>query len=215
MTKVRVAGFSVSLDGFGAGPEQSLENPLGQGGMEIHRWALHTKAFKSMLGQEGGSEGTDNDYAARAMTGFGAFIMGRNMFGPERGPWKDEEWKGWWGDNPPYHAPVFVLTHFAREPIEMKGGTTFYFVASCLSDALGLARAAAGERDVKIAGGPATVREYLRLGAIDELHLAFAPVFLGRGEQLLEDIDLPALGYQVTQTAATDDAMHVVLSKGP
>ncbi len=202
MPRVRVGGFSVSLDGFGAGPEQSINDPLGKRGMELHQWFFGTRTFRAMHGQSGGSDDLDGRYAARSMEGFGAFILGRNMFGPIRGPWPDEAWKGWWGDTPPYHAPVFVLTHHARAPIEMKGGTTFYFVTDGPAAALAQAKAAAGERDVKIGG------------AIDELHLAIAPVVLGRGEALFAGIDLPALGYSVKEHVATEKATHVVLRRG-
>lgn len=213
MPKVRVAGFSVSLDGFGAGPEQSLQDPLGKRGKELHSWAFPTRTFQTMFGKEGGSEGVDDDYARRSMDGFGAFILGRNMFGPVCGEWPDESWKGWWGDNPPYHAPTFILTHYARDPIVMEGGTTFYFVTDGIEAALEQAWAAAGDRDVKIGGGVSTVRQYLQAGLIDELHFAFSPVMLGRGEAMFAGIDLPALGFSVTETAATDLATHIVLSR--
>ena len=213
MKKVRVAGFSLSLDGFGAGPEQSIDDPLGKRGKELFQWYFGTKTFRTMFGQEGGSDGIDEQFAARAMDGFGAFILGRNMFGPIRGDWPDENWKGWWGDNPPYHAPTFVLTHFPRDPIVMAGGTTFHFVTGGIEAALDLARNAAGDRDVKIGGGAATVRQYLEAGAIDELHLAIAPVVLGRGEQLFAGLDLPSLGFSVTEHAASEFATHVVLTK--
>ena len=213
MAKVRVRGFSVSLDGFGAGPEQGINDPLGKRGMELHQWFFGTKTFRAMHGEGGGSDGVDEKYAARSMEGFGAFVVGRNMFGPIRGPWPDESWKGWWGDSPPYHAPVFVLTHHRRAPIEMKGGTTFHFVTDGIDAALEQAKAAAGDRDIKIGGGVATVRQYLVAGVIDELHLAIAPVVLGRGESLFAGIDLPALGYSVTENVATESATHVVLSR--
>ena len=213
MTKVRVAGFSVSLDGFGAGPEQSLQDPLGKRGRELHQWMFHTRMFQQMIGKGGGSEGVDNEYATRSMEGFGAFILGRNMFGPIRGPWPDEEWKGWWGPNPPYHAPTFVLTHHPRDPIEMEGGTTFIFVTDGIEAALDQAKRAAGGRDVKIGGGVETVRQYLRAGAIDELHFAFSPVMLGEGEAMFAGIDLPGLGFRVTEHQATEKAMHLVLSR--
>ena len=213
MPKVRVAGFSVSLDGFGAGPEQSLQDPLGKRGKELHSWAFPTRTFQTMFGKEGGSEGVDNDYARRSMDGFGAFILGRNMFGPVRGEWPDESWKGWWGYNPPYHAPTLILTHYARDPIVMEGGTTFYFVTDGIEAALEQAKAAAGDRDVKIGGGVSTVRQYLQAGLIDELHFAFSPVMLGKGEAMFAGIDLPALGFSVTETAATDLATHIVLSR--
>jgi len=213
MAKVRVAGFAVSLDGYGAGPEQSLQDPLGKRGTELHRWFFGTKSFKAMFGQEGGSEGVDNDYAHRSMDGFGAFILGRNMFGPIRGEWPDESWKGWWGDNPPYHAPTYILTHHKRDPIVMEGGTTFYFVTDGIEAALEQAKAAAGGLDVKIGGGVSTVRQYLQAGLIDQLHFVFSPVMLGQGEAMFARIDLPALGFSVTETAATELATHVVLSR--
>lgn len=213
MTRVRVAGFSVSLDGFGAGPEQSLEDPLGKRGQALHAWLFHTRMFREMQGQAGGSDGLDQAYAHRSMQGFGAFILGRNMFGPIRGPWPDESWKGWWGDDPPYHAPTFVLTHHPRDPIEMAGGTTFIFVTDGIEAALDQARRAAGARDVKIGGGVETVRQYLRAGLIDELHFAFAPVVLGQGEAMFAGIDLPALGYRVAEHQASPLATHVVLSR--
>jgi dihydrofolate reductase len=213
MTKVRVAGFSISLDGFGAGPEQSLENPLGQRGRELHEWMFGTRMFRTMIGKDGGSDGVDQAYAHRSMDGFGAFIIGRNMFGPIRGPWPDESWKGWWGDNPPYHAPTFVLTHHSRDPIEMDGGTTFIFVTDGIEVALEKAKLAANGRDVKIGGGAEMVRQYLRAGLIDELHIALSPVLLGQGEKIFTGIDLPALGYRVTEQQATDLATHIVLSR--
>jgi len=213
MGRVRVAAFSVSLDGFGAGSEQSLQDPLGKRGRELHNWFVGTKTVRAMFGKEGGSEGVDEKYAHRSMDGFGAFILGRNMFGPIRGEWPDGSWKGWWGDNPPYHAPTFILTHYPREPIVMEGGTTFHFVTDGIEAALERARAAAGDRDVKIGGGVSTVRQYLRAGLIDELHFALSPVVLGRGEAMFEGLDLPALGYSVTEAASTELATHVVLGR--
>ena len=213
MGRVRVAAFSVSLDGFGAGSEQSLQDPLGKRGRELHNWFVGTKTVRAMFGKEGGSEGLDEKYAHRSMEGFGAFILGRNMFGPIRGEWPDGSWKGWWGDNPPYHAPTFILTHYPREPIVMEGGTTFHFVTDGIEAALERARAAAGDRDVKIGGGVSTVRQYLRAGLIDELHFALSPVVLGRGEAMFEGLDLPALGYSVTEAASTELATHVVLGR--
>ena len=213
MPKVRAAGFSISLDGFGAGPEQSLEHPLGLGGRELHTWMFGTRFFRAMIGQDGGSDGVDQAYAHRSMDGFGAFILGRNMFGPSRGPWTDDGWTGWWGPNPPYHAPTFVLTHHPREPIVMEGGTTFVFVTEGIEAALAQARAAAGALDVKIGGGVRTVRQYLGAGLIDELHLAVSPVALGRGEALFAGLDLPALGYRVTEHQATEHATHIVLAR--
>ena len=213
MSRVRVGGFSISLDGFGAGPEQSLEHPLGLRGQELHQWIFDTRFFQTMIGREGGSDGVDQAYAQRAMDGFGAFILGRNMFGPSRGPWTDDGWKGWWGDNPPYHAPTFILTHHAREPIEMEGGTTFVFVTEGIEAALEQARAAAGGLDVKIGGGVETVRQYLGAGLIDELHFASSPVVLGQGEAMFAGLDLPALGYRVTEHQATEHATHIVLAR--
>ncbi|MGZ5984068.1 MAG: dihydrofolate reductase family protein [Caulobacteraceae bacterium] len=213
MSRVRVGGFSISFDGFGAGPEQSLENPLGRRGRELHQWAFPTRFFQTMFGKEGGSEGVDNDYAQRSMSGFGAFILGRNMFGPVRGPWPDESWKGWWGSNPPYHAPTFVLTHHPRDPIEMEGGTTFIFVTEGIEAALEQAKAAAGDLDVKIGGGVETVRQYLRAGLIDEMHFALSPVVLGQGEAMLAGIDLPSLGFRVTEHQASEHATHIVLAR--
>jgi dihydrofolate reductase len=217
MTKVRVGGFSVSLDGFGAGPEQSLEDPLGKGGRTLHQWMFGTRMFQAMIGKKGGSDGIDDAYAQRSMAGFGAFILGRNMFGPIRGPWPgegpDESWKGWWGNNPPYHAPTFVLTHHPRDPIEMEGGTTFIFVTEGIEAALDQAKRAAKDRDVKIGGGVETVRQYLRAGLIDELHFAFSPVIIGQGEAMFAGIDLPALGFRVTEHQASERATHIVLSR--
>lgn len=213
MPKVRVAGFGVTQDGFSAGPDQSLENPLGVGGPKMFGWFFPTQAFRAMHGQGDGTTGPDNDFAFRAMDGFGAFILGRNMFGPVRGPWVNEDWKGWWGDDPPYHAPTFVLTHHARDPIVMQGGTTFYFVTGGIHEALRLAKEAAGEKDVKIGGGVSTVRQYLQAGLVDSMHLAIVPEFLGRGESLFHGIDLPGLGFEVTEKVVTDAATHLVLEK--
>jgi dihydrofolate reductase len=209
--RVRVAGFAVSLDGFGAGPEQSLQDPLGKGGKDLHGWFFGTKTFKAMFGEGGGSEGVDEAFAHRSMDGFGAFILGRNMFGPIRGAWPDDEWKGWWGDNPPYHAETFILTRHARDSIEMKGGTTFHFVTEGIHAALDRARNAAGKRDVKIGGGVSTVRQYLQAKLIDELHLAISPVLLGQGEAIFQGLDLPELGYRVMETTASELATHVII----
>jgi len=213
MPKVRVAGFGVSLDGFSAGLAQSLQDPLGKRGPEIFQWFFHTRTFHAMLGQVDGSTGVDDTFAHRAMENFGAFILGRNMFGPVRGPWPDDTWKGWWGDNPPYHAPTFILTHHERDPIVMEGGTTFHFVTTGIEDALRLAKQAAGEKDVKIGGGVSTVRQYLQAGLVDSIHLALGPVILGQGEALLTGIDLLALGFSVTERVPTEHAMHVVMEK--
>ena len=213
MNKVIVSGFSLSVDGYGAGPEQSLEDPLGKRGEELHTWIVETAMFHEMVGKDGGSQGIDNDYATRSMDGFGAFILGRNMFGPVRGDWPDDSWKGWWGDNPPYHAPTFVLTHYPRDPIEMEGGTVFHFVTDGIKVALEQARSAAGEKNVKIGGGVSTVRQYLQAGLIDEMHLAISPVVFGQGEAMFAGLDLPALGFRVIEHAATDAATHFVLAR--
>ena len=210
MGKVRVRGFTISLDGFGAGPDQSLQHPMGKGGQDLHKWVFPTRAFRSMIGQDGG---TDDRFADAAMDGFGAFILGRNMFGPAGNDWGGPDWKGWWGDNPPYHAPTFILTHHPRAPIVMEGGTTFHFVTGGIEEALAQAQAAAGDLDVKIGGGVSTVRKYLLAGAIDELHLAVSPIVLGRGEHLFAGIDLPSLGYRVSETDPTELASHIVLTR--
>lgn len=216
MGKVVVRGFSVSLDGFGAGPRQDLQNPLGVAGPEMFAWFMHTRTWLKQRGQEGGETGVDDEIAAQAMSGLGAWILGRNMFGPVRGPWPDESWKGWWGDEPPYHVPVFVLTHHARPSFTMKGNTTFHFVTDGIQAALARAKEAAGERDIRIGGGPATVRQYLREGLIDELQLTISPVLLGSGEPLFANIDLRALGYEcVKHTPSVRAVAHIVLRKRP
>ena len=213
MARIRVAAFSLSIDGFGAGPDQSINDPLGKRGMELHQWFFGTRTFRTMIGKDGGSTGTDEKYAAAGDSGFGAFILGRNMFGPVRGEWPDEEWKGWWGPNPPYHAPTFILTHYAREPIVMEGGTTFHFITGGIEEALEKAKVAAGDKDVKIGGGVSTVRQYLQAGLIDEMHFAISPVVLGKGEAMFEGIDLPSLGFFVKSHEMTESATHIVLSK--
>lgn len=214
MGKVKVAAFSISLDGFGAGPGQNLENPLGLHGMELHKWVFPTESFQKMHGSgAGGSTGIDNDFAVAAISKLGAWILGRNMFGPIRGAWPNDEWKGWWGPNPPYHVPVFVLTHHTRPPLEMEGGTTFHFVTDGIESALRQAKAAAGDKDIRIGGGVATVRQYLEAGAIDELHLAYSPVYLGQGENLLQGFDLPKLGFTKIQHKQGEEAPHVILMK--
>ncbi len=215
MPIVKVAAFAVSLDGYAAGPRQGLDNPLGERGPELMSWFFPTHTFRSMHGDgSAGEKGIDDGMAAAAMAGNGAWILGRNMFGPVRGPWPDEEWKGWWGDAPPYHVPVFVLTHHARKPLEMKGGTTFHFVTDGIESALRQAKAAAGAKDVRIGGGVATVRQYLRAGAIDEMHLALSSVLLGDGENLFTGMNLPQMGFAVAKTVRGENATHVVLKKG-
>ncbi|HEX7220652.1 MAG TPA: dihydrofolate reductase family protein [Burkholderiales bacterium] len=212
--KVRVNCFAISLDGYGAGPDQSLKNPLGVGGENLHKWFVPTRTFQAMLlGKQGGKTGVDDDFARRGIENLGAWILGRNMFSPSRGDWPDDGWKGWWGDNPPYHVPVFVLTHHARKSIEMAGGTTFHFVTGGIEEALRRAREAAGAKDVRIGGGVSTVRQYLRAGLVDEMHFAISPILLGSGEHLLSGLDLPALGYHVREQVASQDATHVVVEK--
>jgi len=215
MARVRVHNFSISIDGYGAGPRQTREEPLGVGGEALHDWFVGTRAFQRIIGKEGGTTGPDDDVAARAGQGVGAYVMGRNMFGPIRGPWPDDAWRGWWGKNPPYHAPVFVLTHHERAPIEMEGGTVFHFVTGGAREAMDRALAAAGERDVQVGGGVSTVRQYLQAGLIDELHVAIAPRLLGSGEHLFHGLDLAALGYECTSHVPTAAATHVVLTRRP
>jgi dihydrofolate reductase len=213
MARLRVHAFSVSIDGYGAGPNQDLDNPLGVGGTALHEWHFGTRTFQKMHGKANGATGVDDDFAARGFENIGAWILGRNMFGPIRGPWPDDEWKGWWGANPPYHTPVFVLTHHARSSMTMEGGTTFHFVTDGIHAALQRAVEAAGGKDVRLGGGVATIRQYLNAGLIDEMHLAISPVLLGHGEHLLGGIDVVKLRYECTEHAATSQAMHLVLMK--
>ena len=214
MSRLRVHSFSISIDGFGAGPNQDLEHPLGERGPELFDWFFHTRTWQRMHGNEEGETGTDDQIAATGFDGIGAWILGRNMFGPVRGPWPDDSWKGWWGDEPPYHVPAFVLTHHARAPLAMKGGTVFHFVTDGIDSALRQAKAAAGDRDVRLGGGVSTIRQYLRAGLIDELRLVISPVLMGTGEQLLNGIDLRALGYEcVDHVAGSRAAAHVTLRK--
>jgi dihydrofolate reductase len=214
VSRVCVRSFALSLDGYGAGPRQDLQNPLGVRGTDLMAWFFETRTWRSMHGEEGGETGVDDSLAGQGFEGIGAWILGRNMFGPVRGPWPDESWRGWWGDEPPYHTPVFVLTHHARPPLRMAGGTEFHFITGGIHAALAEARAAAGGRDVRVGGGVATVRQYLQAGLIDELHLALRPVLLGAGEHLLHDIDLRALGYECTNSIAGERATHMVLRRG-
>jgi dihydrofolate reductase len=213
MAKLRVHAFSISLDGYGAGPDQSRETPLGAGGEELHEWMFPTRTFQQMVGNAGGTTGVEDELTRRGFENVGAWIMGRNMFASSRGPWPEDGWKGWWGDDPPYHAPVFVLTHHARAPIPMAGGTTFHFVTDGAQAALRRALEAAGGRDVRVSGGVATIRQYLTAGLIDEMHLAIAPRLLGSGEHLLAGIDLSELGYRVAEHVPTAAATHVVVTK--
>ena len=214
MSSLRVHGFSLSLDGFGAGTDQSLEQPLGRGGEGLHQWMFPTRTFQSLYGKGEGTTGIDDRFAVRGFDNIGAWILGRNMFGPVRGPWPDERWKGWWGEEPPYRAPVFVLTHHARPPIEMKGGTIFHFVTGGIHEALDRACEAAGGKDIRLGGGAATIRQYLEAKLVDEMHLAISPVLLVRGEALLAGLALPELGYSIAEHVASDAATHVVIARG-
>jgi dihydrofolate reductase len=213
MPKVKVAAIGVSIDGFAAGPDQTLTNPLGVRGPELMGWFFPTKSFNDMHGRGGGTTGADNQFAERSFQNIGAWIMGRNMFGPIRGPWPDESWKGWWGANPPYHVPTFVLTHHSRPPLEMEGGTKFLFVTDGIHSALDQARKSAGDKDVRIGGGVSTIRQFLEAGLVDEMHLALMPVLLGRGENLFSGLDLHRLGFQCVERVSTEQATHVVLER--
>ena len=214
MSMLRVESLTLSLDGYGAGPDQDVDNPLGVGGAALHGWAFNTRTFqRELFGSDGGEPGIDDDFAARGFRNVGAWILGRNMFGPVRGPWLDERWRGWWGENPVYHAPVFVLTHYARAPLVMEGGTTFHFVTEGIDVALTRARAAAGPKDVRLSGGVQTIQQYLRRRLVDEMHFVIAPVLLGQGERLFAGIDLPALGYTCTGHVVSANATHVVVSR--
>ena len=217
MSRLVVRNFAVSIDGFGAGPDQDLEHPLGVGGELLMEWFFHTRTWRAMHAEpgdeQGGETGIDDQIAARGMEGFGAWILGRNMFGPVRGSWPDESWTGWWGDEPPYHVPTFVLTHHARRPLMMKGGTEFRFVTEGIHAALEQARAAAGDRDIRVGGGASTIRQFLKAALIDELHLAIRPVLLGRGEPLFQGLDLRSLGYECAEHRTGERAMHVWLRK--
>jgi dihydrofolate reductase len=213
MPKLRVHGFTISVDGYGAGPNQDLDNPLGVGGLALHEWAFATRTFRQMFGSDGGTTGIDDDFAARGFSNIGAWIIGRNMFGPVRGPWPDETWKGWWGDNPPYHTPVFVLTNHPQASIAMGGGTTFHFVTDGIQVALQRASEAAGGQDIRLGGGVATIQQYLRAGLVDEMHLAISPILLGAGDQLFAGIDAAKLGYQLKEHVPTPNTTHLVFSR--
>lgn len=212
--RLRVHAFGISIDGYSAGPAQSLANPLGVGGLALHDWAFATRTFQRIHGKDGGATGPDDDFAARGFENIGAWIIGRNMFGPVRGPWPDKSWKGWWGENPPYHTLVFVLTHHERAPLAMAGETTFQFVTGGIHSALQRAIAASNGKDIRLGGGIATAQQFLRAGLVDEIHLAIAPVLLGSGERLFENLDLLKLGFTCTEHVATPNATHVVLSRG-
>jgi dihydrofolate reductase len=214
MSRLRVHNFSISLDGYGAGPRQSVDNPLGVGGEALHDWFVPTRTFQRTYDKQGGEPDPDDELAARMWQNIGAWIMGRNMFGPIRGPWPDESWKGWWGENPPYHVDVFVLTHYARDPVQMEGGTTFHFVTDGIHVALERAKTSAKGKDVLVGGGASLIRQYLQAGLIDDMHIAVSPILLGSGEHLLHGIDLPALGYRPTRYVGTARAAHYLLSKG-
>jgi len=213
MSKLRVNGFSVSIDGYGAGPDQSRDQPLGVGGHALHEWMFATRTARKLFGGEGGESGVDDDFVARGFRNVGAWILGRNMFGPVRGAWPDESWRGWWGDEPPYHTPVFVLTHHPRQSLTMRGGTTFHFVTDGIESALRQAREAAAGKDVRLGGGASSIRQYLQARLIDELHVAISPVLLGSGEAPFGGIDLLKLGYRCTEHVPTARATHVVLTR--
>ena len=213
MSRLIVRSFGVSIDGYGAGPDQDLEHPLGVNGPDLMEWFFQSRAWRKMHGMEGGETGVDDRIAEEGLAGLGAWILGRNMFGPVRGPWPDESWRGWWGEEPPYHVPVYVLTHHPRPPLRMQGGTEFRFVTGGIHSALEQARAAAGESDVRLGGGVSTIRQFLAARLIDELHLAVRPVLLGRGEALFQGIDLRALGYECVKHVAGERAMHVYLQR--
>jgi dihydrofolate reductase len=213
MSKLRILSFSISVDGYGAGPNQSVQEPLGVGGEDLHGWLVRTRTFQKTYGKDGGETGVDDDFAARGFENVGAWILGRNMFGPVRGAWPDNSWKGWWGENPPYHSDVFVLTHHARAPISMQGGTTFHFVTDGIEAALERAKAAAQGRDVRLGGGASVIRQYLQARLVDEMHLAVSPMLLGSGEHLLAGLDLLALGYTCSRAVNGESASHYVITK--
>jgi dihydrofolate reductase len=215
MSRLRVHCLSMSLDGYVAGPHQSLEEPIGLGGEGLHAWMFECRTWREMTGQAGGTEGVDDGFMAVGFDGIGATVMGRNMFGPVRGPWAPvagKEWRGWWGDDPPYHHAVFVLTHHPHAPIEMQGGTTFHFVTDGIESALEQARGAAGEQDIRLGGGAATVRQYLRAGLVDDLHIAIAPILLGAGERLFDDLGDAVDRYECVEMVRGELATHVRLT---
>jgi len=211
--RLRILNFAISLDGYAAGPDQSVDNPLGVGGTRLHEWAFATRTGRAIHGMEGGEQGLDDDFLAAGDRDIGATIMGRNMFGPIRGSWGDAEWKGWWGDEPPYHHPVFVLTHHARDSLEMAGGTTFHFVDDGIEAALARALQAAGGSDVRLGGGAATIQQYLRAGLVDELHVAIVPILLGRGERLFDHLGGGAPGYECVELVSSPAVTHARLQR--
>ena len=213
MSRLRVHSFSISIDGFGAGPDQSQQEPLGIGGEALHDWIVNTRTFHGLQGKSGGTTGVDDDFTARGFSNIGAWILGRNMFGPVRGPWPDETWRGWWGKNPPYHVPVFVLTHHSRPPLTMEGGTVFHFVTDGMEAALDRARRAAGDKDIRLGGGASTIRQYLEARHVDEMHVAVSPILLGSGESLMSGLDLLKLGYRCTEHVGTPNATHYVIAR--
>ena len=213
MSRLRVHGFAISLDGYGAGPGQDVGNPLGRGGQDLHQWFYPTRTFQRLFGDGEGTAGIDDAFATRGFDNIGAWVLGRNMFGPVRGPWPDETWRGWWGENPPYHVPVFVLTHHPRPPLAMEGGTTFHFVSDGIEAALVRAKEVAAGRDVRLGGGVAAVRQYLKARLVDEMHFVVSPVLFGGGEALFAGLDLPGLGYGVAEHVQSENAMHVVLTR--
>ena len=212
MPRLCVRNFAISLDGYGAGPNQDLENPLGVDGQRLHQWVFKTRSWGRMVGEDGGETGVDDDFIARGEEGIGATIMGRNMFGPIRGPWGDADWRGWWGDEPPYHHPVFVLTHHSREPLAMQGGTTFYFVTDGIQAALERAVEAAAGKDVRLGGGVSTIQQYMRAGLLDELQVAVVPILLGGGERLLDNLNDTALGMRCVELVSSAAVTHVRLA---
>jgi dihydrofolate reductase len=213
MSRLRVHNFTISADGYGAGPNQDLSNPLGVGGMALHQWIFATRTFHQMTGRDGGETGVDDVFMARGIANIGAWIMGRNMFGPARGPWPDDTWRGWWGDDPPFHTPVFVLTSHPRPSITMNGGAVFHFIADGFHAALEQAAAVTNGQDVLLGGGVATIRQYLGAGLVDELHLAIVPVLMGSGESLFAGLDMVSLGYQCAEHKSTPNATHIVLTR--
>ena len=213
MSRLIVHSFTISLDGYGAGPNQTNETPLGAGGEELHEWLVGTRFFMQMTGRDGGTTGLDNEFAEQGMANVGAYILGRNMFGPVRGPWPDDTWRGWWGKNPPYHTPTFVLTHHERAPLEMEGGTDFHFVTDGIHSALDRARAAAGDKDIRLLGGASTIRQYLVEGLVDEMHIAVSPRLLGSGEPLFAGLDLLKLGYRTISCSPGEKAVYYVIGR--